>query len=105
MRKKFWVIFHLKKAGFTEGELAKAYRICLLPILEYCSTVYHSLLTDEQDQELERLQATALRFIHGYDTPYSLMREKAQVTTLRQRRVEAADKFAQKCLGHSRFSA
>ena len=88
-----------------EDELAKAYRICLLSILDYCSTVYHTLVTDEQDQALERLQATALKFIYGYETPYSLMREKAQVTTLRQRRVDAADKLAQKCPGQGRFSA
>ena len=33
------------------------------------------------------------------------MRELAGVTTLRDRRVEAYDKFAQKCLGSSRFSS
>ena len=32
------------------------------------------------------------------------MREKAAVTTLRYRRIEASDKFAAKCLGNTRFS-
>ena len=42
--------------------------------MDYCSPVYHSLLTDLQGQTLERLQASALRCIPGYDdgVPYSL---------------------------------
>ena len=104
MRRKYWVLYHLKKAGFTDEELAKAYRICILPVVDYCAPAYHSLLTDLQDQQLERTQAAALRCIYGYDVPYSRMRELAGVTTLRQRRVEAVDKFARKCMSNSRFS-
>ena len=94
----------MKKAGFNEEELAKVYRTCLLPVLDYCQTVYHSLLTDEQDQMVEGLQASALRCIYGYQTPYSKMRKLAGVTTLRDRRIAACDKFANKCLGSTRFS-
>ena len=32
MRSKFWVLYHLKKAGFSEDELARVYRTCLLPV-------------------------------------------------------------------------
>ena len=96
-------MFHLKRSGFTEEELARAYRVCLLPTLDYCAPVYHSLLTDLQDQQLERLQASALHCIYGYNVPYSLMRVKAEVTTLRQRRIEALDKFTAKCLTSPMF--
>ena len=104
IRSKYWVLYHLGRAGFSEEELAKVYRICLLPIFDYCSTVYHPMLTDEQDQELERLQAAALRCIYGYDTSYTRMRQLAGVQTLRARRIEALDKFVKKCLGNARFS-
>ena len=89
MRRRFWVLYHLKKAGFSEEELARVYRICILPVVDYCSVVYHSLLTDLQDQQIERLQASALRCIYGFEVPYSKMREKAGATTLRQRRVDS----------------
>ena len=105
MRKRFWVLYHLRRAGFSNDELAKVYRTCLLPVVDYCSVVYHSLLTDLQDQEIERLQAAALRCIYGYDVPYCIMRERAGVTTLRERRVNACDKFAAKCLSSRRFQA
>ena len=72
--------------------------------MDYCAVVYHAGLTDEQDQKLERLQSSALRCIYGYEMSYKKMRELAQVTTLRQRRIEACDKFAQKCLSSRRFS-
>ena len=104
MRRKFWVLYHLRRAGFTEKELAKVYRTCLLPVLDYCSVVYHPFLTDEQDQAIERLQSAALRCIFGYNTSYTRMRELAEVQTHRQRRIEASDKFAQKCLGNPRFA-
>ena len=105
IRRKFWVLYHLRRAGFTEKDLAKVYRTCLLPILEYCSVVFHPMMKDEQDQAVERLQSAALRCIYGYSTSYARMRELAEVQTLRHRRIEASDKFAKNCLGHSRFSA
>ena len=57
------------------------------------------MLTDEQDQQVKRLQSRALKCIFGPGLSYAQMREKALVTTLRQRRMEACDKFASKCLG------
>ena len=104
MRGKYWVLYHLKKAGFSDEELCRVYRTCLLPVLDYCCVVYHSLLTDEQDQRIERLQSSALRCIFGYEVAYSRMRELASVTTLRQRRIDFCDRFAAKCLGSRRFA-
>ena len=75
------------------------------PILDYCSVVYLPVLTDDQDQKVERLQAAALCCIYGYNLSYKQMRELANVTTLRERRIKASDKFANKCLGNTRFSA
>ena len=84
-------------------ELAQVYRTCILPVADYCAVVYHAILTDEQDQVVERLQAGALRCIYGWDVSYSRMRELAGVTTLRERRIQACDKFAAKCVASRRF--
>ena len=62
------------------------------------------MLTDEQDELLDRCQAHALRCIFGKDMSYEKMRELAGVTTLRQRREELCDKFAAKCLKNPRFA-
>ena len=45
-----------------------------------------------------------MRCIYGYEKSYAKMRELAEVTTLRERRIGACDRFAKKCLGSTRFS-
>ena len=85
-------------------ELCKVYKTIIRPVADYCSVVYHSMLSDEQDELLDRCQAHALRCIFGKDISYEKMRERAGITTLRQRRVELCDKFARKCLKNPRFS-
>ena len=104
MRRRYWVLIHLKKFGFTEKELAKVYRTIVRPVMDHCCVVYHSMLTDAQDEELDRLQAHALRYIYGKDMSYKKMREKSGVPTLRARRQELCDKFAAKCLKSTCFS-
>ena len=60
MRDTTWVLRHLGRAGFNQKELATVYRTIIRPILDYCAVVYHPMLTDEQDQQVERLQALSL---------------------------------------------
>ena len=74
------------------------------PVADYCSVVYHSLLTDEMDQAVERLQSQALKNIYGYKMPYAKMRELAEVTTLRERRIALCDRFAEKSLANPRYA-
>ena len=80
------------------------YKTCIRPIADYCAVVYHSALTDEQDEVLERLQSHALKCIFGLGKSAGKMRAEAQVTTLRQRRITLCDKFAQKAASSVRFS-
>ena len=86
MRDTVWILPHLKITGFSEPELATVYRTIIRPILDSCAVVYHPMLTDEQDQIVERMQAQALKCIYGYTNSYAVMREKAGVTTHRARR-------------------
>ena len=103
MRDCTWILRHLGLAGFTEEELAKVYCTVVRPVLDYCAVVYHPMLTDEQDQIAERLQAKALKNIYGYKDSYKTMREKAGITTHRARRVALCDNFATKAAANPRF--
>ena len=58
------------------------------------SVVYHSMKTDAQDELVERLQSQALKIIYGKDVTYAEMRSRAEVTTLRARRIEAVQRGA-----------
>ena len=104
MRETVWVLRHLGNSGFTESELATVYTTVIRPILDYCCVVYHPLLTDEQDQIIERLQSQALKSIYGYELSYAKMREKAGITTHRARRILLCDKFAEKAAASERFA-
>ena len=86
MRERVWILRHLGNSGFTEQELAVVYTTVIRPVVDYCCVVYHSLLTDEQDQIVERMQSQALKNIYGYKLSYTQMREKTGITTLRARR-------------------
>ena len=87
-RGRYWLLIHLGKNGFTESELLKAYTTIVRPIAEYCAPVFHSMLNDRQDEELEKLQATALKYIYGFGPSYAQLREISGLKTLRQRRIE-----------------
>ena len=103
-RSRLWILIHLKNAGFNREELVRVYKVVLRPVHDYLCTVYHSMMTDAQDEEVERLQAHALKYIFGWKQSYVQLRALADVETLRARRIALSDKFAQKCLGSTRFS-
>ena len=66
-RQRYWILFHLKRLGFMREELCKVYRNIIRPVADYCAVVYHSMLSDEQDELLDQCQAHALRCIFGKD--------------------------------------
>ena len=102
-RQRFWVLIHLRAFGFSEQELVKVYKTVVRPIAEYCAVVFHSQMTDEQDEILERQQSHALKLIFGPHISAGRMREMAGVPSLRQRRIDLCDKFAGKALKNPRF--
>ena len=67
--------------------------------------MYHSSLTDEQDEALERAQVGALRSIFDEKLSGRKLRERAGVETLRERRIAHCDRFANKCVTDPRFAA
>ena len=102
-RGRLWVLRHLRVFGLKEMELVEVYKTVIRPVADYCCVVYHSQLTDEQDELIERLQSNALKCIFGPRVRASEMRRLAGVTTLRQRRIELTDKFALKAASSDRF--
>lgn len=68
------------------------------PIHDYCSMVYNFSLTKNQELELERLQARALKAIFGYYFSYRELLEKTGLSTLKGPRDARADSFTYRCL-------
>ena len=104
-RERYWVLRHLKKNDFTTEDLLKVYTTIVRPVADYMQEVYHSMLTDAQDEEIERLQSHALKCIFGAGTSARKLRELSGIGTLRERRILQCDKFAHKCADSDRFAA
>ena len=102
-RQRYWTLRHLKHNGFSADDLVKVYTTIIRPVAEYMLEVFHSMLTDRQDEELERLQTHALKCIFGPGISGRKMRDLAGITTLREQRITQCDKFALKCANSTRF--
>ena len=103
MRIRYWILYHLRRVGFSSTELVIVYKSMIRSLADYCCPAYHSLMTDIQDQQMERTQVGALRSIFGYEMTATCLRAEANVTTLRDRRIRLTDNFANKCLESERF--
>ena len=103
-RQRYWTLYNLKKHGFSEQELVTVYKSMILPVADYCDVIYHLLLTDEMDEELDRAQNHALRCIFGHKIGGRRLRQLAGVETLRERRLAHCDAFAAKCSTNPRFA-
>ena len=101
---RIWALRHLGRLGMAQKDLLAVYKSTILPMHDYCSTVYNSTLTLTQSGQLERLQAMALKAIYGYDHSYRSLLSLSGLSPLKVRRDERGDRFALKCLQNPRFS-
>ena len=103
-RARFWALIHLKNAGFSGDQILCLFNIYLRPVIEYCSAVYHSLLTAGQSDELERLQRQVVRLAYGWNNSYEDLCAIKNIDSLKKRREDYLDRFTEKTLNNERFS-
>ena len=80
------------------------YNVFVRPVIEYCSIVYHSMLTLGQAEELERLQKQVVKLAYGWDRSYNTICAEQDIPTLKERREKQVDKFIHKAIHSDRFS-
>ena len=91
----------LKYVGVCQDDLKDVYVLFIRSVLEYCSVVWHSSLTKEDANILERVQKTSLRIILGESyVSYQSALEICNLKTLSERRDDRCLTFAKKCLKH-----
>ena len=91
----------LKYAGISAIELINIYTLYIRSVLEYCSVVWHSTLTEDQNQAIERVQKTCLKIILGQDYQnYKQAMEYCGLKSLVERREQRCLQFTLKCLTH-----
>lgn len=103
-RAKKWLLYHLKEAGFKGHSLFRLYCCYVRSMIEYCSPVYHPLLSAGQSQRLERQHRHAVRVCFGYEVPVEETMEREHIETLETRRQRRTDNFVSKSVNNCRFA-
>ena len=103
--KAVWALTHLRRAGISNNVLTKVYSVMLRPIIEFCSPIYHALITQDQSAKLERLQKTALQIIFGFSDSYSKNLEKSGLQSLEERRICAFKAFTLSVVKNERYES
>ena len=103
-RKKVWTLRNLKRAWLDSSDIVEMYCTVLRPAIEYCAATYHSMLTQEMSDRLERLQTVALKTVFGWNYTYDEVLALAGVEKLSDRRKKLFDSFAQKVAKNPRFA-
>ena len=93
----------LRYVGISTEDLINIYILYIRSVTEYCSVAFHSRLTQELSDKLERLQRTCLKVILGEKyISYDSALEKCGLQSLYLRREKRCLDFAQKCSKHPR---
>ena len=91
----------LKYVGVKTEDLIELYCMHIRSLTEYCSTVFHSSLTQKLSSKIEAIQKTCLRVILGVMyVDYNAALEMCGLKTLHERREHRGIKFAIKCITH-----
>ena len=98
-----WALSHLRRAKIDNTTLLRVYLVMLRPIIEFCSPVYHTMLTKEQSLRIEGLQRRALQIIYGFGECYSDLLDRAGIESLEERRKRACSNFARNMANSERF--
>ena len=90
--------------GASYAELVNIYIMYIRSLLEQSCTVWHSGLTEENSQDLERIQKSALRIIlqESY-TNYENALNFLEIESLCERREALCLTFAKKCLNNEKM--
>ena len=103
--KKMRMLHIASKFTRNREHLKQIYKTFIRSNLEFSSNVWHSSLTKENRQDLERVQKAALRVILGSDYQnYKDALKLSKMESLEERRGLISLKFAKNCLKNENFS-
>ena len=102
-RRRVWMLYNLREAGFKGRTLYRLYCCSIRSIVEYCSVVYHHMLTAEQENALKKLQRLAVKICFGFRRSVEQTMEEESIKTLKTRRARRCDVFLKKAMTNPWF--
>ena len=83
------MITKLKYVGVSLEDLLDIYTLFIRSVTEYCAVAFHSTLTQQQNDKLEKIQKTCLKVILGDNyIDYTVALEMCGLQTLSERRIK-----------------
>lgn len=97
--KRLWAVRKLKNAGVSVEDIIKFYSMKIRSVLESSCPVFHSMLTTEDSNNIERIQKITLRILLGpnYES-YDSACQKLNIDSLKTRRENLSLNYALKLL-------
>ena len=103
--KRIWAIRKLKKANVGNDDILHFYYMKIRSVLESNCVAFHSMLTQENSDNIERIQKIVLRIILDSDyIDYHQACLELNVFPLQSRRTKLSLSFALKCLTNTNIS-
>jgi hypothetical protein len=97
--KRIYFLVQLKRAKVAIQDILQFYTVCIRPILEYASTVFHYSLPKYLRDEIERVQKRVLRIVYP-NLHYEDALIEARMESLYARRQIACNKFFNQILNN-----
>ena len=95
----------LKYVGVSRNDLIDVYKLFIRSRLEYCSVVFHTMLTNEQSRMYENVQKVCLRVILASDyVDYETALKTCFLSTLFSRRENRVLQFSLRALKHPKHA-
>ena len=102
--KRMIILHNLSAFSLPIEEMIEIYILYIRSVVEYSAVVWHSSLTQEDSQRLERIQKTSLRIIlqeQYEDYPQAL--KFVGLQTLEERRTHLSRNFAKNCVKNKKM--
>ena len=97
--KRIYLLVQLKRAKVAIQDILQFYTVCIRPILEYASTVFHYSLPKYLSDEIERVQKRVLRIVYR-NLHYEDALMEAGMESLYARRQTACNKLFNQILNN-----
>ena len=103
---KMRMLHKFSKFTKNKSHIMHIFKSQVRSVLEYCSTVWHSSLTESDSKDIERIQKAAVKLIMGKNYQgYSDSLNFLKLDSLHERRKKNALKFAKKSVMNEKFSS
>ena len=102
-RRRLWCLRHMKRSGMSESDLLFLYKTIILPVLDFATVAYHSMINVTQKLQLEHLQKRAAKIIFGIDCNYQELLDSEKLEELNTRRERFFVNFAVKASNNPRY--